>query len=461
MRGPAAAVDAEMMRGDTMQRTPMILSAFFYNPQGDHRMSWRHPDAPGREIFDLAYYRRLAEAAEAAGLDMIFVADHVAVWDTYESSVTHYANARLEPITMLAALAAVTRHIGLIVTASASYSEPYNIARAFASLDHISNGRFGWNVVTSGMNEEAMNFGRDANIEHALRYERAGEFLDVTKALWDSLEDQALLLDKASGVFADPKRVHHVDHVGRFFKVRGPLNVPRPPQGYPLIVQAGSSEDGKRLAADHADLNFALVRTIEEGQQYRKDFDERLQRAGRKAADLKVLPGILPIVAKSRSEAQDKRDFLETLVPARMGIDLVSSWCGIDLSAYPIDGPLPPLPDVATYDGQRTNLERLKAFAREKLTIREISRRIANAGTGPVMAGTLSDVADEMEAWYKAGAADGFNLMFPVLPDDWLSFAQSVAPELQRRGLTRNEYGAGTLRDRLGLPRPPNRFSRR
>ncbi len=303
-----------------MERTPMILSAFFFNPQGDHRMSWRHPDAPGREIFDLSYYRRLAEAAEAARMDAIFVADNVAMWDTYESNIAHYANARLEPITMLAALAAVTRHIGLIVTASASYSEPYNLARAFASIDHLSNGRFGWNVVTSGMNEEAMNFGRDANIEHASRYERAEEFLEVTKALWDSLEDSALLLDKKSGFFADPERVHRINHVGKYFKVRGPLNVPRPPQGYPVIVQVGSSEDGKRLAAAHADLNFALVRTIEEGQRYRKDFDERLARVGRKPGDLKVLPGILPIVATSRSEAQEKRDFLETLVPARVGI---------------------------------------------------------------------------------------------------------------------------------------------
>ena len=442
-----------------MERTPMILSAFFFNPQGDHRMSWRHPDAPGQEIFDLPYYQRLAEAAESARMDAIFVADHVAMWDTYESNIAHYANARLEPITLLAALSAVTRHIGLIVTASASYSEPYNIARAFASLDHLSHGRFGWNVVTSGMNEEAMNFGRDANIEHAFRYERAQEFLEVTKALWDSLEDSSLPMDKESGFFANPKRVHRIDHVGKHFKVRGPLNVPRPPQGYPVIVQAGSSEDGKHLAAMHADLNFALVRTIDEGQRYRKDFDERLRRAGRQPGDLKVLPGILPIVARSRSEAQDKRDFLETLVPARVGVDLVSSWCGLDLSTYPIDGLLPPLPDVSTYDGQRTNLERLKAFAKENLTIREIARRISNAGTGPVMAGTPIEIADEMEAWYSAGAADGFNLMFPLLPDDWLNFAKLVVPELQRRGLTRKEYTAGTLRDRLGLPRPANRFN--
>lgn len=441
-----------------MKRPPMILSAFFFNPQGDHRMSWRHPHAPGREIFSLDYYRRLAEAAEAAKLDAIFVADHVAIWDTFESNVAHYANARLEPLTLLTALAAVTRHIGLIGTASASYSEPYNLARAFASLDHISSGRAAWNVVTSAMNEEAMNFGRDGNIEHAIRYERAAEFIDVATALWDSWEDEALLLDKRTGYFADPARVHRIDHEGRHFKVRGPLNVPRPPQGHPVIVQAGSSEDGKRLAAAHADLNFALVRSIEEGQQYRRNFDERLVRNGRLPGSLKILPGILPIVARSAAEAKEKQEFLETLVPERVGVDLVSSWCGIDLSGYPIDGPLPPLPDEATFDGQRTNLARVKAFAQQHLTIREIARRLASAGTAPVMAGSPADIADQMEAWFTAGAADGFNLMFPVIPEDWLSFAQHVVPELQRRGLVRAEYESGTFRERLGLPRPANRF---
>jgi FMN-dependent oxidoreductase (nitrilotriacetate monooxygenase family) len=442
-----------------VKRTPMILSAFFYNPQGDHRMSWRHPEAPDREIFDLRFYQKLAAAAEAARMDAIFVADHVAMWDTHKSNIAHYANARLEPITMVAALAAVTRYIGLIVTASASYSEPYNIARAFASIDCISNGRLGWNVVTSGMDEEAMNFGYDGNLHHASRYARATEFLEVAKALWDSIEDEALLFDKTSGYFADPERVHRINHVGKYFKVRGPLNVPRPPQGYPVIVQAGSSEDGKNLAAQHADLNFALVRTIGEGQRYRRDFDSRLLSFGREPGDMKVLPGILPIVASSRQEAQEKRDFLETLMPSRVSIDLVSSWCGVDLSVYPIDGPLPPLPDTTTYDGQRTNLERVKEFAKEKMTIREIARCISNAGTGPVMAGTPTDIAEEMEAWYEAGAADGFNLMFPHLPGDWLNFARLVVPELQRRGLTRREYVEGTLRDRLGLPRPMNRFS--
>jgi FMN-dependent oxidoreductase (nitrilotriacetate monooxygenase family) len=439
----------------------MILSAFFFNPQGDHRLSWRHPAAPGREIFGLPYYAHLAQIAEAARMDAIFIADHVAMWDTHPSNVVHYANARLEPITLLAALAGLTQQIGLIVTASASYAEPYNLARTFASLDHLSSGRTGWNVVTSGMNEEAMNFGRDASIEHAARYERAAEFLEVTRSLWDSIEDDALPLDKASGRFADPRGVHRVDHVGKYFRVRGPLNVPRPPQGHPVIVQAGSSEDGKNLAAAYADLHFARARTIEDGQRYRNDFDARLQRVGREPGELKILPGILPIVAQSRAEAEEKRDYLETLVPQQVGVDLVSSWSGMDLSAYPVDGPLPPLPDVSTYDGQRSNLDRLQAFAREKLTIREVARRISNAGTGPVLAGTATDIADELEAWYRAGAADGFNLMFPVLPVDLVNFAELVIPELQRRGLTPTAYADGTLRDRLGLPRPANRFSMR
>ena len=436
----------------------MILSAFFFNPQGDHRMSWRHPRAPGREIFGMDYYRQLAIDAENAMLDTIFVADHVAIWDSFESTVAHYANARLEPITLLSALAAVTRHIGLIGTASSSYSEPYNLARAFASLDYLSNGRAGWNVVTSGMDEEALNFGKNGNIEHAIRYERAAEFLDVAKALWDSWEDEAVLIDKASGYFADPARVHRIDHVGKHFKVRGPLNVPRPIQGHPVIVQAGSSEDGKQLAAAHADLHFSLVRSIDEGQQYRLDLDERLRQAGRTPQSLKILPGIVPIVAESASAAREKQAQLESLMPVRIGVDLLSSWCGVDLSKFPLDGPLPSLPSEETYNGQRTNLARVRAFAEQNLTIRQTAQRVSSSGTAPLMAGTAREVADQLEAWFTAGAADGFNLMFPLMPEDWTNFTTYVVPELQRRGLARTEYGTSTLRERLGLPRPVNRF---
>ncbi len=442
-----------------MRRRHMILSAFFFNPQGDHRMSWRHPRAPGREIFGLDYYRKLAEAAERAKLDTLFIADHVAIWDSVESGVAHYANARLEPLTLLSALSAVTSHIGLIATASSSYSEPYNLARTFASLDHLSGGRAAWNVVTSAMDEEALNFGRDGNIEHAHRYDRAAEYLDAVTALWDSWEDEAVLLDRESGYFADPDKVHRIDHAGPHFKVRGPLNVPRPPQGHPLIVQAGSSEAGKDLAAAYADVHFAIIRSIDEGLRYRADIDARLAKHGRAPESFKILPGILPIVAGSADEAKERQEFLETLLADKVGIDLLSSWAGIDLSAYPPDGPLPDLPEESTFNGGRTSLSRVRGLANQNLSIRQIARKLANSGSMPTVAGTATEVADQLEAWFVAGAVDGYNLMFPLLPEDWVNFTETVVPELQRRGVFRQEYEPGTLRDRLGLQRPPNRFA--
>ncbi len=437
----------------------IILSAFFFNPQGDHRMSWRHPRAPGREILDFDYYRDLVQAAERAKIDTIFVADHVSIWDSVKSGVAHYANARLEPLTLLAALAGVTRHIGLITTASSSYSEPYNVARFFASLDHISKGRASWNVVTSAMEEEARNFGRDGNIDHALRYERAGEYLDIVKALWDSWEDEALLIDKETGYFADPAKVHAINHKGPHFRVRGPLNVSRPPQGHPLIVQAGSSEDGKNFATAHADAHFAIFSTREDGVRYRKDINERLARHGRHPESFKILPGILPIVAGSKDEALERQEYLQTLLPDQVGIDLLSSWSGLDLSAYPPDGPVPPLPDESTFNGGHTSLNRVRQWAKQNLTLREVARRLSNSGSVPTAAGTPVEIADQLEDWFVAGAADGFNLMFPLLPEDWHAFAEKVVPELQRRGLFRTEYEPGTLRDRLGLARPANRFA--
>jgi FMN-dependent oxidoreductase (nitrilotriacetate monooxygenase family) len=438
----------------------MILSAFFFNPQGDHRMSWRHPHAAGSEVFDFEFYRKLLEAAEGAKLDTLFVADHVAIWDSVQSGVAHYANARLEPLTLLSALAAVTKNIGLITTASSSYSEPYNVARMFASLDHISRGRASWNVVTSAMDEEAQNFGRDGNIDHSNRYERAGEFLDVVKALWDSWEDDAILLDRESGYYADPAKVHKLDHKGKHFSVRGPLNVLRPPQGHPIIVQAGSSEAGKEFAAAHADLHFAIVKDKEEGKKYREDIDARLHRLGRRPEDFKILPGVLPVVASSTSEAQERQEYLEGLMPVQVGLDLLSSWSGLDLAGVPLDGPLPPLPDETTFNGGHTALNRVRLWASQNLNVGEIAKKLANSGAVPTVAGTAIQVADQLEDWFVSGAADGFNLMFPLLPEDWLNFTDQVVPELQRRGLFRTEYEPGTFRDRLGIPKPINRFKK-
>jgi FMN-dependent oxidoreductase (nitrilotriacetate monooxygenase family) len=306
-----------------------------------------------------------------------------------------------------------------------------------------------------------MNFGLGGNIDHGSRYERAGEFIEVVKALWDSVEDDALLLDRETGFFANPEAIHRLDHAGRYLKVRGPLNVPRPPQGHPVIIQAGSSNDGKTLAAKHADLHFAVSRGIEEAQRYRRDFDARLIAAGREPADLRILPGIQPIVGSSRAEAKEKEDFLQTLVPDQIGVDLVTTWSGVDVSAFPIDGPLPPLPDPESYDGQRSNLERIRAYADQGLSIREVAGRLINSGTVPSFIGTPKDIADLMEAWATSGAADGFNLMFPLLPEDMVQFTTLVVPELQRRGLAQAAYTEGTLRDRLGLKKPVNGFHRR
>lgn len=442
-----------------MSRGRMILAAFFFNPQGDHRASWRHPRAPGHEFMDFDYYRRLVGAAEAAKLDTIFIADHLGIWNGLGSGVAHYANPRFEPLSLVSALSAVTKDIGFMVTASTSYTEPFNTARMFASMDHISRGRVAWNVVTSALEEEAMNYGRDANIDHAVRYDRAAEFVDIAKALWDSWEDEAIALDKASGLFAHPDKVHFLHHAGKHFKVRGPLNVPRPPQGHPVIVQAGSSDAGKNLAAQHAEVHFAVLRNEAEGVAYRADMDERLARYGRSPQSFKQLPGILPIVGESVAEAEEKQQYLESLMIDEVAVDLLSTWAGVDLSAYPLDGPVPDLPQEANYNGWRTWLALVRDKSNEGLSIRQLARKISATGSVPLVAGTPKQVADQLEAWFVAGAADGFNLMFPLLPDDWMNFMQTVVPELQRRGLFRTEYEPGTLRDRLGLTRPGNSFA--
>jgi FMN-dependent oxidoreductase (nitrilotriacetate monooxygenase family) len=442
-----------------MPRPHLILSAFFFNPQGDHRVSWRHPRAPGREILDFAFYRDLAERAERARFDVLFVADELAIWDQFESGIAHYANIRLEPLTLLSALSVVTRHIGLIATASTTYNDPFHIARKFASLDFLSGGRASWNVVTSAMDEEALNFGSPRSLEHARRYARADEFIEVVTKLWDSWDEDALLIDKASGYFADPAHVHHLDHAGPHFSVRGPLNLLRPPQGHPVLVQAGSSDAGLDLAASRADMHFALIKNVAHGREYRSDLARRLARFGRGPDELIVLPGVIPVVADSADEAAEKQAVFQRLMLDRVAIDLLSYWTGMDLAALPPDGPLPPLPDEAQFNGVRSMLSRIRELARDNLPIRDVARRMANSGSIPTFAGTPRAIADQMEEWFTGGAADGFNLMFPLLPEDLILFAEQVVPELRRRGLVPQDYAEGTLRARLGLPRPPSRFA--
>jgi len=442
-----------------MSRGHMILAAFFFNPQGDYRVSWRHPRAPGNDFLDFDYYRRLATSAEAAKIDVVFIADHLGIWNGLGSGVSHYSNPRLEPLSLVSALSAVTKDIGFMVTASTSYTEPFHTARMFASIDHISGGRIAWNVVTSGLDEEAVNFGLDGNIDHSLRYERAAEFLDVAKALWDSWEDDALAIDKRSGLFAHPEKVHFLNHKGKHFKVRGPLNVSRSPQGYPVLVQAGSSEAGKNLAAAYAEVHFAILKSVEEGVAYRADMDARLAKFGRDPTGFKLVPGIVPIVANSASEAQEKQEYLESFMVDAMAVDLLSTWAGLDLSAYPLDGPIPELVKPSNFNGWHTWLKLIGDESNKSLSIRQLARKVSATGSVPLVTGTPSQVADELESWFVAGAADGFNLMFQLLPEDWENFMRQVVPLLQKRGLFRTEYEPGTLRDRLRLKRPTDMFA--
>jgi FMN-dependent oxidoreductase (nitrilotriacetate monooxygenase family) len=440
-----------------MQRK-LILAGFFFNPQGNHRISWRHENAPSREVYSLDFYTQLARDAERAKLDFLFVADHVAIWDAAESSIRYYANPRLEPITLLSALAATTAEIGLVSTATTSYYEPYNVARLFASLDHISNGRAAINLVTSAMPQEAQNYGNIDVFAHGDRYERASEFIGVVRKLWDSWEDDAILFDRQGGAFAAENKVHKLDHHDRFFQVRGPLNVPRPPQGHLPIFQAGSSHDGKNFAARHADVQFVSLRTIEDGLKYREDMNARLRAAGRDPQTFRILHGIQPIVASSRGEAEDRLGYLQSLQPDRLSIDLLSTWSGVDLSEVDPNGPMPSLPESENYNGVQTTLERVRHYASQGLSVVEIARLMSSGGEMHFVGGTPHEVADELQEWFESGAVDGFNLMFPLMPENWTDFTTKVVPELQRRGLFQTEYAPGTLRQRLGLEAVANGF---
>jgi len=441
-----------------MSSKHMILNLFFYNPQGDYRFSWRHPDAPQAEIFTLKYYTQLAKQAEEANFDAIFIADHMAVWDSVPSGISHYANTRLEPITLLSALAAVTDHIGLMGTASTSYNEPYNVARYFASLDFLSNGRASWNVVTSWQEEEAANFGLATVPQHAKRYQRAEEFVDVVTKLWDSWEDEAILYDKKSGLFADTQQVHALHHQGEFFKVRGPLNVPRPPQGHPLIVQAGSSESGKDLAAARADMHFVYIRSIEDGLAYRQEINQRLVRNGRDPQHFKIVAGVLPIVVDSEEEITQRQQLNQTLMHDQLAIDQVSSYLGADLSQYPWDKPLQSFPDEASFDGIRTKLKMLKKYD-SSLTLLELGKLLLQSSDSLLVIGNAEHVAQTLIDLHQSGAVDGFNLQFPLLPGDFNKFTQQVIPLLKQKGAIASEYAPGTLRERFGIPRPDNQFS--
>ncbi|MEK7887299.1 LLM class flavin-dependent oxidoreductase [Burkholderia contaminans] len=431
------------------------LGAFLY-PTGHHIAAWRHPDSQADAGVDFGHYVRLAQAAEAAKFDLVFLADGVGTrGDDVEflSRTAHSYVAQFEPLTLLSALAAVTERIGLVGTASTSFNEPFHIARKFASLDHISGGRAGWNLVTSSSAHEARNFNRDAHFDHAERYARAEEFADVVRGLWDSWDDDAFVRDRASGRFFDPRKRHVLDHRGRFFQVRGPLNVARPPQGHPVVVQAGSSPAGTRLAARTAEVIFTAQQTLDDAVAFYADVKGQLAAFGRDPDTLKIMPGVFPVVGRTESEAKEKFDALQSLIDPAVGLALVSGLTGgFDLSAYPLDGPIPPLPETnASKSRQALTIELAR---RENLTIRELYLRIAGARGHWQLVGTPEQIVDQLEERFVHYGADGYNVMAPTLPGGLDDFIALVLPELRRRGLFRHDYAGRTLREHLGLRRP-------
>lgn len=427
-------------------------------PVSIHTGAWRYPGGLPDGNFNFAHYRRFAQTLERGRFDAIFLADSLAIpkipIEALERSATVTS---FEPITLLSALAPITTHLGLIATASTTYNEPFHIARRFASLDHISGGRAGWNLVTSGNPYEAMNFGLEAHVEHAERYERAREFYDVVTGLWDSWADDAFVRDVESGIYFDPEKVHTLHHKGKHFSVEGPLNVARPVQGWPVIVQAGSSDAGRAIAAETAEVVFCAQPGLSEGKSFYADVKGRMPRLGRAPEHLKILPAAFVVVGDTESEAREKMRHLDSLVHPQSGLASLSVALGhIDLRGVELDGPLPDIPETNASKGSR---QKLIDLARNRgLTVRQLCHYVGGSYGSLEMIGTPSSIADEMEQWLEADACDGFNIMFPYLPGGLDDFVDRVIPELQRRGRFRREYEGHTLRENLGLPRPKNRF---
>ena len=436
----------------------MHLGAFVHET-GQHVAAWRHPEAHFHSGASFADAVEVAQTAERGKFDFLFLADTAAVSlsGTPESRGRMGKVVKFEPMTVLSALAAVTKHLGLVATSTTTFNEPYTLARQFASLDQISGGRSGWNLVTSNNEDDALNYSLDQHPAHADRYERAIEFAEVVTGLWDSWDEDAFIRDKDSGVFFDPSKLHPLHHKGKHFQVRGPLNVARSPQGRPVLVQAGASGTGRDVAARLAELVFTAQTTFEQGKEFYGDVMGRLPRYGRSPAEVLVMPGLYPVVAPTASEAQEKYDYLQSLIHPSVGLAVLEHTIGVhDLDQLPLDGPVPVMPDTnGPLSRQRLLLDQAR---RDNLTLWELC--LANAGPrGHVLTiGTPSQVVDEMEHWFKDGACDGFNVMPAWLPGSLTDFVDLVIPELQRRGLFRTEYEAMTLRGNLGLPQPISRF---
>ena len=445
----------------TAEKRQMHLTAFNMSPGGH----WRWPDAEPEIDMSFQHYVKLAQTAERGKLDMVFFQDSAASAGSNamakgDRSGNFAACVRLEPMSLLPALAAVTRNIGLVATATTTYNEPFHVARKFLTIDHISGGRAGWNLVTSQLEDEAQNFGRDAHTDHAERYDRAMEFYDVVTGLWDSWEEDAVIRDKTTGRYFDPDKVHLLNHAGKHFKVRGPLNVARSPQGRPIVAQAGSSEPGKEMAAKGADVVFTAQTTLKDAQAFYADVKGRMAKYGRNPDHLKIMPGLNFVIGATESEAREKREALNATMPIEVAMRSITRLTGhVNLWDYDLDGPLPT--NLPPSNAARARQQMLIDLGKQGLTIRQIAQRFAQAQGHNVVVGTPVQIADMMEDWFVNGGADGYTLLQPYYTKPLTEFVDLVVPELQRRGIFRTEYTSDTLRGHLGLPVPENRYARR
>ena len=438
-----------------MAKRQLKLGAFM-RPVSIHTGAWRYPGRLARRQFQFRPYQALIQKLEAGKFDAFFMADHLAVLNMPVNALKRsHTVTSFEPFTLLSALAGVTEHIGLIATGSTTFDEPYHVARRFASLDHISGGRAGWNIVTTSNPDAALNFGLDDHMEHAERYKRAREFYDVVTGLWDSFADDAFVRDVEAGSISIPRRCMCSTTRENISSVRGPLNIARPVQGWPVIVQAGASDDGRQLAAETAEAVFTGGGSLADGQKLYADIKGRMDKIGRNRDHLKILPGAFVVVGDSVEEAKEKRALLDSLVHYDSAIASLSVILGTDASGFDPDGQLPPIPETNASKSGRQRLVDLAA--RDKLTVRQLAQRVGGYG-GLSFVGTPETIADQMEEWLTSRGSDGFNIMFPFLPAGLDDFVDKVVPELQNRGIFRSEYEGRTLRENLGLPRPKNRF---
>ena len=440
----------------------MKLAVFMHGNSNYHIAGWRHPEAYADSAESIERWTEFARTMERAKLDMLFIADSVGIYGVSKPELLSRKDAveKFEPFTALAALSMVTKNLGLVATCHTTYTDPYTAARMFASLDQLSGGRAGWNLVTGGNREGALNYSRDTHMEHGDRYDRAEEFADVALGLWDSFEDGAFLRDKASGRYLDPDKMHLLNHKGEHFQVRGPLSSSRSPQGRPVLVQAGASEPGKELTARVADVMFTAQSSFEQAQAFYADVKGRMAKFGRAPDDLKIMPGVSVYVGRTAEEAEEKFQMLNELIPIEVAlVSFGEAMGGIDLSVYPLDGPVP------DFQGNSARMSSPPAYValarRENLTLRQLARRAVASKQHFLLKGTPAQIADELEHWFVGKAADGFNLLPAYLPGSLNDFVDQVVPELQRRGLFRTEYEGKTLRANLGLPIPQNAYALR